>query len=49
MEKFKIGIIREGKVPADFRVPLTPNQCERIKSEYPQVEIVVQPSPIRSF
>lgn len=49
MEKFKIGIIREGKVPADFRVPLTPDQCERIQSEYPQVEIVVQPSPIRSF
>ena len=49
MEKFKIGIIREGKVPADFRVPLTPEQCQRIQSEYPQVEIIVQPSPIRSF
>ena len=49
MEKFKIGIIREGKVPADFRVPLTPEQCQRIQAEYPQVEIIVQPSPIRSF
>jgi alanine dehydrogenase len=49
MEKFKIGIIREGKVPPDFRVPLTPEQCEKIQQVYPQVEIVVQPSPIRSF
>ncbi len=49
MEKFKIGIIREGKVPPDFRVPLTPSQCETIQKEFPQVEIVVQPSPIRSF
>ncbi len=45
----KIGIIREGKTPPDFRVPLTPAQCADVKKKYPQVELVVQPSPIRKF
>jgi len=49
METFKIGIIREGKVPPDFRVPLTPAQCATIKEKYPYVDIVVQPSSIRCF
>jgi saccharopine dehydrogenase (NAD+, L-lysine-forming) len=49
MEKFIIGIIREGKVPPDFRVPLSPEQCAKIKLEYPSVDIIVQPSPIRCF
>ncbi len=45
----KIGIIREGKVPPDARVPLTPAQCREITDHYPNVAIVVQPSPIRCF
>lgn len=45
----KIGIIREGKVPPDFRVPLTPKQCKQIKETYPNVNVVVQSSPIRAF
>ncbi len=45
----KIGIIREGKVPPDFRVPLTPKQCKHIKETYSSVELVVQTSPIRAF
>ena len=49
MEKFSIGIVREGKVPPDFRVPLTPMQCEKIQKEFPQIEVIVQPSPIRRF
>jgi alanine dehydrogenase len=49
METFKIGIIREGKVPPDFRVPLTPTQCATIKEKYSHVDIVVQPSSIRCF
>jgi saccharopine dehydrogenase (NAD+, L-lysine forming) len=44
----KIGIIREGKVPPDARVPLTPEQCAEAQVELP-IRIVVQPSPIRSF
>lgn len=45
----KIGIIREGKVPPDQRVPLSPDQCLRVMEEYPNVELVVQSSPIRAF
>ena len=45
----KIGIIREGKVPPDFRVPLTPKQCKAIQTLYPQVEVYVQKSNIRVF
>lgn len=44
----KIGIIREGKVPPDTRVPLTPEQCITIKEQH-KVEIVVQPSANRCF
>jgi saccharopine dehydrogenase (NAD+, L-lysine-forming) len=49
MEKIKIGLIREGKVPPDHRVPLTPKQCKAIQTLYPNVEIVAQNSPIRAY
>lgn len=49
MKKIKIGLIREGKVPPDHRVPLTPKQCKSIQAIYPNVEIIVQPSPIRAY
>lgn len=45
----KIGIIKEGKIPVDRRVALTPIHCKLLKSKYPDVDIVVQPSPIRAF
>lgn len=45
---YKIGIIREGKVPPDARTPLTPHQCEQIIHQF-QVEIVAEPSPVRCF
>lgn len=44
----KIGIIREGKVPPDTRVPLDPQQCALLRNEY-GLNVVVQPSPIRIF
>lgn len=44
----KIGIIREGKVPPDARVPLNPNHCALAQKEFP-VKIVVQPSVGRCF
>ncbi|MEO1410704.1 MAG: NAD(P)-dependent oxidoreductase [Bacteroidota bacterium] len=44
----KIGIIREGKVPPDSRVPLTPEQCALVNREYP-VEVVIQGSPQRCY
>ncbi|PKR81754.1 alanine dehydrogenase [Brumimicrobium salinarum] len=45
----KIGVLREGKVPPDQRVPLSPEQCVRVMEEYPNVELVVQSSKIRAF
>ncbi len=44
----KIGLLREGKVPPDARVPLTPAQCAVVKTQF-GVEVVAQPSPIRSY
>jgi saccharopine dehydrogenase (NAD+, L-lysine forming) len=44
----KIGIIKEGKVPIDRRVPLTPLQAKQIKENF-DVELVVQTSDIRCF
>jgi hypothetical protein len=49
MSTIKLGIIREGKVPPDFRVPLTPKQCKTIETIYPNVKVQVQRSPIRTF
>ena len=45
----KIGLIKEGKTPPDKRVPLSPKQCKWIKEKYPNVELVVQKSPIRKY
>jgi len=47
--KIKIGIVRESKIPVDWRVPLRPDQCKILLSEYPQVDLVVQPSDTRCF
>ncbi len=44
-----IGLIREGKVPADNRVALTPAQCKWLLKHYPEVRILVQSSPNRCF
>ncbi|OSZ77548.1 alanine dehydrogenase [Chitinophagaceae bacterium IBVUCB2] len=45
----KIGLIREGKTPADNRVALTPSQCKWIEKNAPQIEVVVQTSESRCF
>ncbi len=44
----KIGILREGKVPPDSRVPIAPAQCKIIKDRAP-IEVVVQPFAGRCF
>lgn len=49
MNKLKIGIIKEGKVPVDKRVPLTPKKCVEALQEFPDLEIVKQPSDICCF
>jgi len=45
----RIGLIKEGKVPADNRVALTPAQCKWIHKSSEEVEIVAQSSPDRCF
>jgi len=49
MKDLKIGLIKEGKTPPDFRVALTPDQCKRAMETYPSLSIVVESSLIRKF
>ena len=44
-----IGLIREGKAPADNRVALTPAQCKWIHKESSDIRIIAQSSPDRCF
>lgn len=44
----KIGLIREGKIPHDNRVALTPLQCKLLKQNK-NIHITVQSSSIRCF
>lgn len=43
-----IGLIKEGKIPNDNRVALTPVQCKIIQNTY-GFKILVEPSTIRAF
>lgn len=45
----KIGILREYKTPEDIRVPLTPDQCAQLLSQFPTLSIVVEPYDKRCF
>ncbi len=46
----KIGIIREGKVPPDARVPFTPLQLKEISEKYgPELTFLVEASPFRCY
>jgi len=45
----RIGIIRERKVPVDRRVAMTPKAARRAKANYPDLDLVVERSPIRAF
>lgn len=45
----KVGIIREGKIKSDTRVPLTPKQCRHLIDKYRDLQIFVQPSQKRCF
>lgn len=44
----KIGIIKEGKIPPDSRVLLTPKQCALVLKAFP-VEIAVESCPTRCY
>ncbi len=45
----KIGLINEGKIPADSRVAFTPEQCKWIMKEYPHVKFMVESSKHRCY
>lgn len=49
MHTIKVGLIREGKVPPDKRVPFTPAQVEEIGQRFSNVEVYCQHSPVRCF
>lgn len=44
----KFGIIKEGKVPIDRRVPLTPSQAKTLRDTF-NVNVLVESSDIRCF
>lgn len=44
-----IGLIKEGKNPADNRVALTPAQCKWLRMNFPDIQILVQSSSSRCF
>ena len=45
----KIGIIKEGKTPADARVALTPAQCKWIRQNRDDIKVMVQSSAVRCY
>ena len=44
----RLGLVREGKVPPDSRVALTPEQAAAVTSD-PRYDLAVQPAPGRCF
>jgi saccharopine dehydrogenase (NAD+, L-lysine forming) len=48
MSKIRIGIIKEGKVPIDKRVPFTPEQAVQLRDTF-GVEVIVQKSKVRTY
>lgn len=44
-----LGLIKEGKVPSDNRVALTPKQCKWFMEQFPDWEIHVESSATRCF
>lgn len=49
MSKVKIGIISEGKVPVDHRVPFTPEAAKEITNKFKNAEVSCQTSIVRCF
>ena len=48
-KNMKFGIIRERKNPPDRRVVLSPEACQKVMATYPSAEVLIEPSPIRTF
>ncbi len=49
MKSITIGLVREGRIPPDKRVPFTPLQAEEIVQRFPHVILLCQSSPVRAF
>lgn len=49
MDIIKVALIKEGKMPPDKRVALTPQQCVALMERFPQLKIVVQKSEVRAI
>lgn len=45
----RLGLLKEGKIPSDNRVALTPKQCKWIENNFPHVKIFVQSCQTRCF
>lgn len=45
----QIGLIREGKIPQDNRVALTPAQCKWLHKNFADIKVVAQHSPQRCY
>jgi len=43
------GILKERKTPPDRRVVLSPEACQSLEDQYPEMKIIVEPSNIRVF
>ena len=49
MKPIKVAVLKETKTPPDRRVVLTPVQVMKVKTQFPHVDVVVQPSELRCF
>lgn len=49
MKKVSIGLVKEGRVPFDKRVPFSPVQVEEIVQRFPSVSVFCQKSEVRAF
>ncbi len=45
----KIGLLKEGKIPADNRVALTPSQCKWLEKKIAGVKVLVESSATRCY
>ncbi|MEN8248424.1 MAG: NAD(P)-dependent oxidoreductase [Bacteroidota bacterium] len=45
----KIGLIKEGKIPADTRVPLIPTRAKQLMDDHHGFKVIAQSSDIRCF
>ena len=45
----KLGLIREGKIPCDSRVALTPAQCKWLHRNFNDIRVTAQHSDIRCY